>query len=192
MELSNLPKSGKTNKSGYTHELLLIDRNWIATFGQPANDGTPGSLVKITTAHTLKTASVLGLPSGTTVGWHKVYVSEDTLKAILNANESRDASGYAVEVEFFVPGDEVETEEFFLAASNKDIVALLTDPNDVLTPNYFVQLGNQNHSLQIKASFDSSVGNDATKGRKGMAKGTILNKFFYRPGSAPTIFAPAP
>jgi hypothetical protein len=189
-ELANLTKTTKTNKSGFNCEVLLVDRNWIATFGQPVNDGTPGSTVIITDAHTFKTATALGL-TGATIGWNKVYCSEDTVKAALNANEGRDASGGALEMELFIPGDEPEAEEWNLTASTKDLVLLLKDPNDKLNPLYFVQLGDENHSLQAKGSYGSEVGADGVKGFKVKVMGSLLSKLFHRPAAAPTLYVPA-
>lgn len=191
MEFNNLTKTTKTNKGGYTHEVLFIDRNWLATIGQPVNDGTPGSRVIITTAHTLKTAADLGLPVGTTVGWNKAYVTEDTAKLMVNANEARDASGGSIEFEMLVPGDEPEAEEFVLTASTKDCVVLLRDPNDKLNPKYFTQIGDETSSVQFKGSYDSASAADGTKGFKVKGIGSVLNKFYYRPASLPTLFEPA-
>jgi hypothetical protein len=187
-ELSDLTKTTKTNKSGFNHEVLLADRNWFATFGQPVNDGTPGSTVIIEDAHTFKTATALGLPAADTVGFTKVYCSEDTVKVALNANEGRDASGGAVEMELFIPGDEPAAEEWNLTASTKDLVLLVKDPNDKLNPLYYVQLGDENHSLQAKGSYGSEVGADGVKGFKVKVMGSLLSKLFYRPATAPTLY----
>lgn len=191
MEFNNLKKTTKTNKGGYTHEVLFIDRNWLDTIGQPVNDGTPGSRVTITTAHTLKTATDLGLPNGTTVGWNKAFVTEDTAKLMVNANENRDASGGSVDIELFIPGDEPEAEEFVMTASTKDVIVLLRDPNDKTNPKYFVQIGDETSSVQFKGSFDSATGPDGAKGFKVKGIGSILNKFYYRPAALPTLFEPA-
>ncbi len=188
MELIDLGKTTKTNKSGFNHEVLLADRNWFATFGQPVNDGTPGSTVIITDAHTFKTATALGLPSGDTVGFTKVYCTEDTVKVALNANEGRDASGGNLEMEIFIPGDEPAAEEWVLTGSTKDLVLLLRDPNDKLNPLYFVQIGDENHSVQPKGSYESATGADGVKGFKVKVMGSLLSKLFYRPATAPTLY----
>lgn len=176
---SNLDEAQNT-ESGVAEYALLAPYSWFDTLATPVNDGTPGSSITSTAAHTFK--------AGDNNGFLKFQLAPD--KNSLGGNPVGDKALRKMNVQatIFVPGSYAIAHEQIQRLLNVPLIVLIKDGD--CSQNMFYQLGNSCKQAYINPTFTTGTDADGNKGYNVVID-AATKILIHTPAAAPTVFTPA-